>query len=203
MTLLETLDLLFSDEITDEDLVAELKDMVSKGANCRSIDIVTCPDGDNLLCLVSKKDYLESAKYLISLGCNINIKGCYGWTPLMNATLCSSLEMVELLLQNGANPNIKNNEGVTALKSACEKGENNLEKIKLLLKYGANPAIRNKYGNTAYSSAKARGYIDIYMILKHAEAYRRVEEHIDIHVKSEEEIEDAVSKLAKRLRGVK
>ncbi|MBI3589787.1 MAG: ankyrin repeat domain-containing protein [Candidatus Melainabacteria bacterium] len=50
---------------------------------------------------------------LLKHGANIN--GGDGFTPLMEAAIQANKEIVELLLSNGADPNLKDNEGHTAL----------------------------------------------------------------------------------------
>ena len=53
-------------------------------------------------------------KYLISFGINIDKYNKSGYTPLMAACTEDNIRMVNLLLNNGANENLTNNEGKTA-----------------------------------------------------------------------------------------
>lgn len=65
-----------------------------------------------------------------------NIQQDYtGLTPLMKTVFYNNIEMAKLLLEHGANPNIKDKYGNTALKYAKEK--DNTDIINLLLEYGA------------------------------------------------------------------
>ena len=52
----------------------------------------------------------------------------------------SSIETVELLLKNGANPNLQDADGCTALMMASRNSntDSSIETVRLLLKYGAN-----------------------------------------------------------------
>ena len=50
----------------------------------------------------------------------INIKGSNGETPLHKAAKNGHVDMVKLLISNGANKNIKNNDGKTAKDIAAE-----------------------------------------------------------------------------------
>lgn len=96
------------------------------------------------------------AKYLIDSGLNVDAQNNSGDTPLhlavgfdelafyalsneeiaINNESFSSLDMVKTLLEKGANPNISNNKGETAL-NRCED-----EEIKVLLRsYGATENI--------------------------------------------------------------
>ena len=65
------------------------------------------------------------------------------------------IEVIRLLLENGANPNIQNNEGTTALMKASQYIER-IEIVELLLEYGANLNLQNEdgesHGNRLYIS---------------------------------------------------
>ena len=50
----------------------------------------------------------------------------YGLSPLRVACHILDLESVELLLKNGANPNLKNNDGQSAMDTAVENNNENL-----------------------------------------------------------------------------
>ena len=51
---------------------------------------------------------------------------------------------MELLLEHDADPNIQDNEGLTALMYACK--HSSVEAVELLLKYGADPNIKDNKG---------------------------------------------------------
>jgi hypothetical protein len=75
-------------------------------------------------------------------GVNVNIQDVYGQTALDMAIHNRNVDMVQLLLDRGANPNIPNTQGVTPwfLTSSLVKqtGEEVLEEIlDLLNRYGA------------------------------------------------------------------
>lgn len=94
-----------------------------------------------------------------------------GETALMVSTRENHFPLVDFILYHGANPNIKNNEGDTALMYAVSI-PNNLDDIPrfrnmrcwgiahLLLKYGANPLIKNNEGKTAYDIVVDEGIIN-------------------------------------------
>lgn len=75
----------------------------------------------------------------------INQQNNHGWSALMiaarNSREWSNPQIVKLLLDHGADPNVPNNEGCTSLIFASEHG--NIEAVKLLLEYGANPNPNN------------------------------------------------------------
>jgi len=107
-----------------------------------------------------------------------NIKGEYGKTPLILAIENSSpdggveellqrfrvTEIVKMLLDKGANPDIQDKWGNTALMWAAVK--NNPETVQLLLDAGANPDIQDNDGWTALYFVKRLGYIGIIEILE-------------------------------------
>jgi len=73
-----------------------------------------------------------------------NLKGLNGTTPLMQAVLYGDLESVRLLLANGADPNLRNEENASALMYAVD----DIEKTSLLLKHGANVNARSDDNRT-------------------------------------------------------
>ncbi|HWO01122.1 MAG TPA: ankyrin repeat domain-containing protein [Blastocatellia bacterium] len=73
-----------------------------------------------------------------------SLKGAGGTTPLMQAVLYGDAQSVRLLLDNGANPNIKNEVGATALMWAVGEPE----KARLLLEHGADVNARSDDGRT-------------------------------------------------------
>lgn len=88
-------------------------------------------------------------KLLIQLGADVNNKGTYGYTPLMKAVLNNLGEnVINMLLESGAKPDLQNNLGWTALHYACEYYTEDTEYVGLLIKAGANIEIRDYEGNT-------------------------------------------------------
>ena len=74
------------------------------------------------------------AVFLIENGADVNGKALRG-TPIFHAIIWGNLKSVKLLLDNGADINIRNQEGETPLSCAKRLGENEI--VALLLKYGA------------------------------------------------------------------
>ena len=73
-----------------------------------------------------------------------NRKGLNGSTPLMYAALYSDAATVRLLLESGANPNIRNDVSATDLMWATDDAE----KMRLLLENGADANARSDDGRT-------------------------------------------------------
>jgi ankyrin repeat protein len=64
----------------------------------------------------------DLVKYLIGVGANINHIGSYGATPLTWYCLGADLDMIEYLIESGADANIPDNEGNTAWMHAVSRG---------------------------------------------------------------------------------
>ena len=77
-----------------------------------------------------------------------------GLTALMYASENGHSEIVQLLLNAKAKPDLQTDSGETALYLAAKKGYPDI--VQLLLEYGADPNISNRYGFTAI---QATGYI--------------------------------------------
>jgi len=89
---------------------------------------------------------------LLKQGAFVDAVEGQGWTPLMLATSGDKLEVLELLLMEGASTEIKDKEHQkTALMSAARL--NHLEAIDLLLSYGAQIDQGDKDGWTALTYA--------------------------------------------------
>lgn len=75
-----------------------------------------------------------------------------GSTPLMHAALNGNPNAVKLMLERGANPNLQNYQGATALLW----GVDDLRTVKLLLAAGADVNAKTKYGVTPLLAACLR-----------------------------------------------
>jgi len=83
----------------------------------------------------------------------VNRKGVHGSTPLMYAVLYSDAATVRLFLEKGADPNIHNDAGATALMWAA----GDLEKAKLLIGHGADVNAHSDGGRTPLLIAAGLG----------------------------------------------
>jgi len=100
----------------------------------------------------AKMGNVEMVELLIKLGFDVNAQEIDFTTPLIHAVLYSHDTITQLLLENGANPNLPKEFGFTALMEAVKKtGErkNELSIVKTLIDKGANLNLQNQFGDTA------------------------------------------------------
>ena len=98
---------------------------------------------------------LKIAKILLGRGVPVDGANYHDETALMAASqTCVDGKMVQLLLDAGADPNLRSNLGSTALMDAADNG--NVLVIKQLLKAGADPTMKDDFKHTAADSACGR-----------------------------------------------
>ncbi|KLL02735.1 MAG: tankyrase-2 [Mycoplasmataceae bacterium RV_VA103A] len=106
-----------------------------------------------------KSNDVEKAKKIIDKG-KVNFDETYGedeFAPLHLAVVYNNSEIIDKLLKNGADPDVKDSEGNTPLHFAAE--QNNLELLKLLVKHEGNVNAVNEYNWSVLHSA-ASGIIN-------------------------------------------
>jgi ankyrin repeat protein len=93
----------------------------------------------------------ESILQLLRHGANIEATDTRErYTPLISAATLGSLPMLEVLLQNGANPNNVPKDGFPALLMIKNNMRCNTDCVELLLSYGANPDLSTGGGGLTY-----------------------------------------------------
>lgn len=102
-------------------------------------------------CRMGRKDIVE---FLLqnSVDTNSAVAGRY---PIIEASSRNDEAIVKLLLDHGAEPNVKDDEGNTATIAAASFG--GVEVIRLLLKAGANLDAKNVQGGSAFLAACTMG----------------------------------------------
>ncbi|XP_067652079.1 putative ankyrin repeat protein RF_0381 [Haliotis asinina] len=101
--------------------------LVEKGANLS----LACDTGSNILHFTCSKGRLEVVKYILSQNIlDINSRGMMKKTPVMNAAESGHKEVVELLVENGADLSLTYGTGSNILHLACSKGHLEVVKFK-------------------------------------------------------------------------
>jgi len=92
------------------------------------------------LCVAVDENNIAVAEYLIEHGANVNAPE--GWTAFQEAPYVASTEMIELLIANGADVNIgeEDGKGWTPLQSAIHEGHKDI--VELLIQKGANTDVK-------------------------------------------------------------
>ena len=113
------------------------------------------------------REKTEVIKTLINIGANIEaIDPIYhGWTPLHWAVVRNNMEIVLMLLENGADLDASDHFNDSTLHWAIQK--DNCQMSELLLKCGVSLGKRNVDGNNAleYSLQKREKGIDFFKIM--------------------------------------
>lgn len=121
--------------------------------------------------VLDKWDFWACEKYAGYDGLRESLKNGYpvnlhehGESPLYNASLYGYTEAVKILIEYGADVNMKHNMEQTPLMVAAWKGFDDI--VKILIEAGASISQRNKYGDTAIDYAKRHKQKKILKILQ-------------------------------------
>lgn len=118
----------------------------------------TAPDGFSPLCLAAYFAQFEVAQWLAEQGADVNQAATNPSkvAPIHAAVAANHLGLVELLINKGADVNLRQTRGVTALQSAAHRG--NLDIVKVLVAAGANTQAEMDSGETALDFAQKDGH---------------------------------------------
>ncbi|KAF5639240.1 serine threonine kinase [Fusarium sp. NRRL 52700] len=109
-------------------------------------------DGFTLLQIAACKNDLVMARALVELGADVNAHGnTHGWAPLLLSCHCGHFDMAKLLIDNGANPTIRESlYGATVLHSLTQfsKREHCEEIFDIALSAGLDINVQMKNGAT-------------------------------------------------------
>lgn len=120
-------------------------------------------DLDTGLMIVSSTANVDAAKYLISIGADVNAHNGF---PLAEAAWYGDLPMLKLLIEHGADIHMGDDK---ALRNAAARyGKHSIDMVKYLLEQGANIHAYNSeaFYNAAYSSTEEM----ISILLDHKDA---------------------------------
>lgn len=129
---------------------------ISQKLDTRNIDLllkykadvkVVNKDGESVLYYLcaEKKPDLNLIKKFIKLGAPINTSG-YNFTPLTRALDNENIELAKLLIESGADVNLKNHNNKYPLCMACDIGD--LSLVKYMISKGANVNVTGKENYT-------------------------------------------------------
>ncbi|MEJ6982311.1 ankyrin repeat domain-containing protein [Pedobacter sp. P351] len=122
-------------------------------------------DGFTPLGLACYFGHEDSARYLLLKGAEVNAcsKNGFNVYPIQSAVAANNIEIAKILLEAGADVNVRQISGVTPLHSAAQHG--NIDLIILLLEAGANVNAVTEDGKTAADLASLAGFNDLAKIL--------------------------------------
>ena len=109
-------------------------------------------------CRGDNGEHPEEIQRLLALGANIDIQNYKGKTGLHCAAKAGFLNVINLLIENGATVDATDNDGETplfeAIRSTIKNGEKQRAALEALLIKGANPNVKNRKGQTPLKVAK-------------------------------------------------
>lgn len=122
-------------------------------------------DGWTPLHLAAFFGHAELAKELLNRGVNVDVRSSNGMrnTPLHAAVAGRQIELMRLLLENGADANAKQEGGWTALHAAAQNGDR--EMAELLIAYGADLNARANNQQCPLDMALLKGHKDLASLL--------------------------------------
>jgi hypothetical protein len=127
--------------------------------------------GETALMLAAWKNRKEALRWLLDHGARPN-RGDGNereWTALHYATFGGHADLVDTLLNSGADINARSTNGSTVVMMAAREGHADL--AKRLLEAGANPALRNDYDEDAVAWAMRQGNYGIAKTFTSAENF--------------------------------
>lgn len=149
-----------------EAIIADKKETVANFIKEESVLHEPTSDGFSPLGIACFFGRADIVRLLVKKGANVNqaSNNAMKVAPLHSAVAIQNLEIVQFLLDNGAEINAAQESGVTALHSAAHHG--NKAMVKLLLKHGADKNTSMKNGKTPLDFAKEDGHKDIVQLLQ-------------------------------------
>ena len=115
---------------------------------CQLVNVnATNMNNETALMIACERGNEGAINILLNAGADPNIADVYGNSGIHHVVLqCCGEEIVQAIINHGANVDATNRNNVTALMKACQTG--NVDAVKVLLRSGADPNITDTDGNT-------------------------------------------------------
>ncbi len=122
-------------------------------------------DGFTPLGLACYFGHYDVARYLVLKGADVNLPSKNGFNvyPIHSAAAGNYTDIVKLLIEAGAEVNVKQQAGSTPLHAAAQYG--NLDMLIVLLERGAEVNVRMEGGKLPADIAREKGFTEISEIL--------------------------------------
>ena len=146
---------------------------------------VTCNSGNTCLIFAANNGHTETVRYLVGLkDVDVNHTAKNGWSALVCAVRQKHADVVQVLIDAGADIEARDKSSRTPLISSCEKGE--LPIVKMLVEAGAKVRATDKKGGTCLIMAANFGHtetvrylvglpdMDVVMSIKDKDGYTAV-----------------------------
>ncbi len=123
-------------------------------------------DGFQPLGLACFFGHYETAEYLTKMGAQINTpsRNPLKAVPIQSAAAAGHTKIVILLLDNGADPNLREQGGYTPLHAAAQNGDVGM--IRALINHGADVKIASQDGKLPIDLANQAGHAEAATLLK-------------------------------------
>jgi uncharacterized protein len=137
----------------------------------RSVDVNLCDEDGlsllmNALLTFEHEPDVRMVRFLIDKGADVNTMSRGNWTALHVASRDQRKQIVEVLLEAGADVDAQDEHGNTPLSRGICHNSPNLEIVRALLASGADPAKENKYGNSPIDTARLMGNAQLVTLLE-------------------------------------
>lgn len=122
-------------------------------------------EGKTFLHIACSSGHMEIFEFIFEKCKNyslLNAKDINGFTPLMNATISESDNIIKSLLEHKADVNIQNNDGASAIHFASSDGS--VSRINMLIDHGANINIMSQSGSALHWAA-GKGCVEALKVL--------------------------------------
>jgi uncharacterized protein len=140
--------------------VTRLRNLLSDD---RSLAKVYSSDGFTPLHLACFFGHIDAARTLVSYEADVNAVSPSRIAIIHSAAASRNAAMVKLVLQAGANPDLQQQGGYTALHEAAI--HNSVERVRALLEAGADRTVRSDEGLTAAEMAEQKGNKEVLELL--------------------------------------